>query len=261
MTNGRVRVDLNAIMFNPYENIVIGNFLYSLGLVMGRRPQPIAGCVNLLQQTPLDHVLGDVMLQFPGAWRLIEFKRIGARIEKEQTKQDMMLASTHGRPDLLAASRAAHWYVISGPEDALPDVSPSGDFPIRVRPYLDFNDRGGIPLDVFVESLVSDIHGNHPLSQAQLREYMQITLAFGGIRSLNGAGLLVGFGGSGGGLRYLPVPNIADLQGKSRMLMERMVTMSLELENHLERSESNRKPEKAAALQDQQPVLQQELQR
>ena len=67
-------------MLTPYENIIIGNFLYSLGLAIGRSPRPVEACINLTQQTPLDQVLGDVMLQFPGAWRLIEFKRPGARL-------------------------------------------------------------------------------------------------------------------------------------------------------------------------------------
>ena len=52
-------------MLSPYENVIIGNFIYGLGLVMGKNPRQIDSCVNLLQQTPLDKVLGDVMLQFP----------------------------------------------------------------------------------------------------------------------------------------------------------------------------------------------------
>lgn len=58
-------------MLSPYENVIIGNFIYGLGLVMGKNPRQIDSCVNLLQQTPLDKVLGDVMLQFPGAWQLM----------------------------------------------------------------------------------------------------------------------------------------------------------------------------------------------
>ncbi|CAM2157911.1 hypothetical protein PT2222_470001 [Paraburkholderia tropica] len=56
----------------PYENIVIGNFLYSFGLTVGQlsgeavRPM----CVNLLQQTPLDRPLGDLMFENAGVVRL-----------------------------------------------------------------------------------------------------------------------------------------------------------------------------------------------
>lgn len=44
-------------MLSPYENVIIGNFIYGLGLVMGKNPRQIDSCVNLLQQTPLDKVL------------------------------------------------------------------------------------------------------------------------------------------------------------------------------------------------------------
>ena len=51
-----------------YENIVIGNFLYGLGFAIAKRT---ASCdfpsiVNLLQQTPDDAVLGDLLFKAPG---------------------------------------------------------------------------------------------------------------------------------------------------------------------------------------------------
>ena len=51
-----------------YENLVIGNFLFALGLKIGARRDdylaPDLG-VHLMQQTPLDIVLGDVLLAGP----------------------------------------------------------------------------------------------------------------------------------------------------------------------------------------------------
>lgn len=59
-----------------YENVVIGNFLYGLGVSIGGRLKSgyLPGAVSLLQQTPEDKALGDVLLDFPGTLRLIEFK-------------------------------------------------------------------------------------------------------------------------------------------------------------------------------------------
>lgn len=61
-----------------YENIVIGNYLFDLGVRMAKlRPTLPLVSVNLLQQTPADRLLGDVLLANAGVCRLIEFKREG----------------------------------------------------------------------------------------------------------------------------------------------------------------------------------------
>jgi hypothetical protein len=72
-----------------YENLVIGSFLYALGLRVGAsRLDCLAPdfAVHLTQQTPLDKVLGDVMLagQTSGqtgqkSVALLEFKREASR--------------------------------------------------------------------------------------------------------------------------------------------------------------------------------------
>ncbi|MDP6008078.1 hypothetical protein ACLHT5_11360 [Pseudomonas aeruginosa] len=61
-----------------YENITIGNFLFALGyairdLQQGSKSAAV-GSVNLLQQTPADRLLADVLLNFGGVARLLEFK-------------------------------------------------------------------------------------------------------------------------------------------------------------------------------------------
>ena len=59
-----------------YENLVIGNFLFGLGLKVGAlRNDYIAPelAVSLLHQTPLEFVLGDVMLAGPRAIALLGF--------------------------------------------------------------------------------------------------------------------------------------------------------------------------------------------
>lgn len=98
-------------MRDPLENIVIGNFLYGLGLSIGHRAGTAApvGCVNLLQQTPLDRPLGDVFLRFTGTVRLFEFKRHAADKLKELRKLKVLQAAIRRRPDLRALSHQIHW--------------------------------------------------------------------------------------------------------------------------------------------------------
>lgn len=67
-----------------YENIVIGNFLYGLGYSVGTKKggNEVFSVVNLLQQTPADKELGDVLLEFPGVVKLIEFKNKAGSLKK-----------------------------------------------------------------------------------------------------------------------------------------------------------------------------------
>ncbi len=53
-----------------YENVVIGNFLYGLGVSVGAqlRGHVLPASVNLLQQTPEDKALADVLLSFPAPY-------------------------------------------------------------------------------------------------------------------------------------------------------------------------------------------------
>ena len=64
-----------------YENIFIGNFIYILGVQIGMALShdkiPLPACVNLLQQTPADKYLGDMLASFPGVSFLIEFEYYG----------------------------------------------------------------------------------------------------------------------------------------------------------------------------------------
>lgn len=217
---------LTRFMFNPYENIVIGNFLYGLGLAMGRHPQGVSGCVNLLQQGPLDPVLGDVMLQFPAVWRLIEFKRDGADLGKEQIKLQMIEGATKDNEPLRAVSRAVHWFVVSGDRRKKGDSAPE-NLPIKVRPYLDMasHEAGGTTLEDFAEEIVRQACDGEWTTKDQLDLYMEFITLFGQLRGLNTSGLLVGVSGQGG-LTYVPVPDVSDLRGTAQMLREKMLEQS-----------------------------------
>ena len=63
---------------DTYENIIVGNFLFGLGIDVGLKNDESATrsiCANLLQQTPYDTRLCDVLLVNSRFFRLIEFKR------------------------------------------------------------------------------------------------------------------------------------------------------------------------------------------
>lgn len=89
--------------FSPYENIVIGNFLYGLGLSLGTRAglkAPLAS-INNTQQTPLDPILADVWLTFPGVCRLLEFKRQGVDNTKDKEKRKALSTVLNDQQDLI----------------------------------------------------------------------------------------------------------------------------------------------------------------
>lgn len=68
-----------------YENTFIGSFLYGLGIEIGASSadHPLVTGVDLLQQTPLDQSLADLLIKAPCYVSIIEFKRSENRDEKE----------------------------------------------------------------------------------------------------------------------------------------------------------------------------------
>ena len=80
---------------NLYENVVIGNFLYGLGFAVRAKSNGgiVPSIVNLLQQTPANKQLTDVLLEFPGVVRLIEFKQRSNRANKEKTRIEQLNAA------------------------------------------------------------------------------------------------------------------------------------------------------------------------
>jgi hypothetical protein len=98
-----------------YENIVIGNYLFDLGVEMAKaQPELPLISLNLLQQTPADRTLADVLLANDGVCRIIEFKRAGKFSAKERWKLEALRAAIaqDEDPELTEElSRWIHWYV------------------------------------------------------------------------------------------------------------------------------------------------------
>ncbi|WP_340613910.1 hypothetical protein [Xenorhabdus thailandensis] len=100
-----------------YENVVIGNFLYSLGysLGMSQSEKNQLSVINLLQQTPADKELGDMLLEFPSVVRLIEFKNSASSLEKEKKRCEQLTVAIGEHEILKKISREVHWYVETKP--------------------------------------------------------------------------------------------------------------------------------------------------
>ncbi|MCK2119863.1 hypothetical protein ACO0TC_19160 [Pseudomonas aeruginosa] len=113
-----------------YENVVIGNFLYALGFAIGRKTQAggLMPIVNLLQQTPDDKRLADVFAYYPGAMRVIEFKRTESNDDKEKEKLRILKRAVKHATNVERVSLAVHWFVESS--------VPGKELVSRVVPYL-----------------------------------------------------------------------------------------------------------------------------
>ncbi|KWS36857.1 hypothetical protein AL065_09940 [Pseudomonas amygdali pv. ulmi] len=210
-----------------YENVVIGNFLYSLGFSVRshlERDTPFPSVVNLLQQTPVDKELGDVLLTFPGLVRLIEFKMKGASLKKERRRHQALSIALMGENAILAeTSKTVHWYVeLSAQSDKAPLIS-------RVVPYLDaFSDSGSLrpgSIEEMVEQTARQaVMEVDLLSRIQARAYLDLVrLTLGTGKPAGAGGLLLVMDGKGG-MHFAEVQDIVDLNLPDRLWLERALT-------------------------------------
>lgn len=202
---------------DPYENIVIGNFLYSLGLTVGQlsgghvRPM----CVNLLQQSPMDRALGDVLIENAGVTRLIEFKREQNESVKEETKRLKLSRAVVRDPRMQSISREIHWYIETS-ESVASLVS-------RVVPYLDFadDDVAATTLEQFTESSGRDavMRTIDEETNAAYKRYLKlVAYSHGELQGASG-GLVVSYS-KDKGIRYVLLADIRDLLFDHRVVRE-----------------------------------------
>lgn len=100
-------------MGTPYENQILGAFVFALGVECGKAGMFMPA--NLFQQTPLDGTFGDLVV---GAdWCLaLEFKREEGTIDSEKEKWSKeALQAFEGDTLLKVASRRAHMLCFSQP--------------------------------------------------------------------------------------------------------------------------------------------------
>ena len=209
-----------------YENLVIGNFLYALGLKIGARRHEYLTpnlAVHLTQQTPLDVVLGDVLLVGPRAIALLEFKR-AANWEgrwKEQSKL-LKIEAFLNDPEfqvLRDTSRQIHFYVETG--DTLNE-----DFS-RVLPYLDLRtDDRRRNLGQLIEYLVSHA-SSAPVCIEACQLYLNLVCSSQGYSYHASPGLLVGVGADGG-IAFAPVDDLRDLRTTFAAIQAQQITLTRE---------------------------------
>ncbi|MGO4382126.1 hypothetical protein AB4Z19_27980 [Pseudoduganella sp. RAF19] len=191
-----------------YENIVIGNFLFSLGVAMGRRQDaeglPISA--NLLQQTPLDQGCGDVLIRGSRAMRILEFKRAKNDNSKEKAKLLHLTRalSATGNEDLNSISRSVHWYISSMMRD--------GELNLRIVPYLDFQESqgDGRKFQVFIDDLVSEATKSGSDNSNLYNRYLQLVAMCQGSAKGSSGGVIVSVTNEGK-VNYFVVEDLREL--------------------------------------------------
>lgn len=193
-----------------YENIIIGNFLYSLGFSIRSKMtvSHMPAVINLLQQTPADTLLGDLLLEFPGVTRLIEFKAQGNRSNKERARHTKLLHALSQHPELEAVSRRVHWYIETA-------TSENEELIARIVPYLDafpVDKRNQGRLEAFIEDFAIDIvSGYGPDNRAAEAEYLRWVRLMQGDGKIGSGGLLL-ITDASGSLHYAQLLDLADLR-------------------------------------------------
>ncbi|MGF1878208.1 hypothetical protein L4D77_23295 [Photobacterium frigidiphilum] len=190
-----------------YENVVIGNFLYGLGYSIGisssERNQ--LSVINLLQQTPADKELGDMLLEFPGVVRLIEFKNSASSLKKEKKRCDQLTVAIGENDAFKKISREIHWYVETKPFEEL--------CLNNIKPYLDAFSK--IPSAHTIESLITEITNSvispkSTISPIELEAYLALVSKCQGSGSVGTGGLIVSV--SKKGIRYVQFADIMELR-------------------------------------------------
>jgi hypothetical protein len=124
----------------------------------------------LLQQTPADQVLADVLLAFPGAVRLIEFKRLENTDNKEKDKH-LLLTSAIRKDDenTIKLSKSIHWFIET--------TSKEQTFVSRIVPYLEAYPRKNCQhsFEGFIETTADDaVYGKVMFSDEELSCYLAL---------------------------------------------------------------------------------------
>lgn len=201
-----------------YENVVIGNFLYSLGFAIRARQSThsMPSVVNLLQQTPSDTLLGDLLLQFPGVVRLLEFKVEENRANKERARHTALTSAVAANPTLAPVSRRVHLYVEAS-------TSNHQGFAVRAVPYLDAYPRSKPRgrLEPFIESFADEVvrGRSKPGESDEEMEYIRWVRRLQGEGEVGTGGLLV-VANADGSLHYAQLLDLLELRIEHRLWVE-----------------------------------------
>ena len=190
-----------------YENVVIGNFLYGLGFSVGQSldERTIPSMINLLQQTPADKLLADVVLEFPGVVRIIEFKNADGSLKKEKEKKKQLELALVNNEHYQNISRKIHWYIETKPFEI--------ECVNNIKPYLDaFNDDDSMfTLEEFINDITqSVINPSEEIRTESLQAYLSLLKSCQGDGKVETGGLIISV--SCKGIKYVQFSNIMQLR-------------------------------------------------
>jgi hypothetical protein len=153
-------------MTPPYENVYIGNFIFALGFQAAKTRNGLSDkAVQLVQQTPDEHLLNDLFINWSGKNFIFEFKRnlekISAELEKEAKK---LLNTALNNQEHQAASRLSEkgHFLGFGLESGLGFV-PYKSIHLKIERYY--------PMHKFCSALVAAENGLG-LSHRELEQYL-----------------------------------------------------------------------------------------
>ncbi|MCG7539038.1 hypothetical protein [Pseudoalteromonas sp. OF7H-1] len=211
-----------------YENVVIGNFLYTLGFSIGSKSQgnQTLSVVNLLQQTPEDKRLADALLQFQGTVKLIEFKNRAGSLKKEKDKHARLVKILTNNAEFTHVSREIHWYIETNPYKK--------KCVNKIVPYLDaFDEVASVhTLESMVDEISNEAFLEHPkVSLDECQAYLKLIASHQGGKKSGSSettgGLLVALNGTE--VTYLQYTDILDLRLTAKQFSEKVKTQEQSL--------------------------------
>ena len=208
-------------MGDPLDGMVIGQFLFRLGLGLGRRGgvAPLA-CSNLLQQFSSGQALHQVAFDSRGVVRLLEFRRSARPSIAEYRKFRVLQAALRRQAALRQLSRRLHWYVEPTLRDDQGDTASTFDF--SAGPYLDGPAADGprFGLDEMIERIVDEVLDPRAGDDGGLiADYLFAVAQFAG-RAGAASGLLIVVDASHG-IRWAGLGDVSQLRDSPEQLLRR----------------------------------------
>lgn len=174
---------------------------------MGRKKVFKPTAINLLQQTPADTYLGDMLLETPGIVRLFEFKNKKSSLTKEKDKLERLKKALKEDKEMIDLSKLIHWYIETEPEDTVCKN--------RIVPYLNAFDNavyGLKTIEEFIEKIVDEII-NHSieLDSEAIKAYLDLLrYSKGGNKGFSTGGLIINV--TKDGIRYVQISDFSQLR-------------------------------------------------
>lgn len=212
-----------------YENVAIGNFLYGLGFAVGKRVKGdgFPSIVNLLQQTPDDTLIGDLLIQAPGILRIFEFKQRDNNDNKEPKRHAKLSETLKGNSSLIPVSRTVHWFVETAPDGE--------EFFTRIVPYLDAYPRTSDKHDfaAFVNSTADAVVGGaEQLTTEDMSSYLAQLLLLQDAGDVGSGGLVVNMSETGN-IQYAELTSILDLKLTKKTFLKQHAQIQSEQERDM----------------------------